>query len=286
MQIAVASGKGGTGKTTVAVNLFHFIAKYTDSDVQLVDCDVEEPNTVLFFHDLIPVNTRKIYQNIPEINTETCTFCKKCSEWCAFNAITLVASRKFARVHVELCHSCGACIVACPNSAITEKSHFLGDITRYKTATGKCLTEGKLKIGSTMQTFLIKKLKEEICNNDSNIILDAPPGTSCQVVQTLLDSDYIVLVTEPTPFGLHDLTAVVEVIKLLNIPFGVIVNKSGLGSNNVYKYLQENAIELLGEIPFSKTFAHKYSKGNILSDISEETTSIYREIIAKIWTHQ
>lgn len=282
MQIAVASGKGGTGKTTVAVSLFHFWEKFHKREMHLLDCDVEEPNDALFFSSLKTLEQKQIHQYIPEIDTSVCTFCKKCAEWCEFNAITIVANRQFAEVETSLCHSCGACLVACPENAFTEKPHPLGIITRYQTENGNKFTEGRLEVGSAMQTMLIKKLKEEVKQDVGIIILDSPPGTSCPVVETVSDVDYVILVTEPTPFGLHDLKITVELLLELKKPFGVVVNKSGLGSNNVYEYLNENEIELLGEIPFSREFAHMYSAGELLKDIPKELGKTYRRIIEKI----
>ncbi|WP_372932164.1 nucleotide-binding protein [Mariniphaga sediminis] len=282
MQIAVASGKGGTGKTTVAVHLYHFIGKHTDKKVVLADCDVEEPNDTLFFPSLQPTGKKTVYQLIPEIDTETCTFCKECVEWCEFSAITVVPNQKFAEVDTSLCHSCGACLIACKHKAIKEKPFPLGTITKYKTGAGKDLLEGRLKVGSAMQTTLIKKLKNEIEQNGAVVILDAPPGTSCPVVETVSDADYIILVAEPTPFGLHDLKITVELLGKLKKPFGIIINKAGLGSDDIYSFLKEKKIELLGEIPFSKEFATCYASGEILKNIPEETEQIYREIIGKV----
>lgn len=282
MKIAVASGKGGTGKTTVSVNLYHFISKYWDSNVQLIDCDVEEPNDALFFNDPEPEWRKEVFQLVPEINTEACTFCKKCSDWCEFNAITIVPHLKFAEVNASLCHSCGACTIACDFGAITEKEKPLGVVTRYKTGIGKGLTEGCLEVGSAMQTLLIKKLKSSVVQERSVSIYDAPPGTSCPVVETVADADYIVLVTEPTPFGLHDLKITVELLGELKKPYGVVVNKAGLGSNDVYTFLKQNNIELLGKIPFVREYAEHYSSGEILKNITKETASVYREMIEKI----
>lgn len=282
MQIAVASGKGGTGKTTVAVSLFHFWKKYYNEKVQLVDCDVEEPNDVLFFKSLKAQEQKQVHQYIPEIDTSVCTFCKKCAEWCEFNAITIVAGRRFAEVDSSLCHSCGACLVACPENAFTEKPHPLGIITRYNTENGNEFTEGRLEVGSAMQTMLIKELKKEVTPNVNYTILDAPPGTSCPVVETVSDADYVILVTEPTPFGLHDLKITVELMNELQKPFGVVVNKAGLGSDEVYTFLKEINVELLGEIPFSREFAQMYSSGELLKNVPEKMENTYREIIEKI----
>lgn len=282
MQIAVASGKGGTGKTTVAVSLFHFLGNCQNKKVHLVDCDVEEPNDALFLTPLHLLEQKKIHQYIPEIDTSVCTFCKKCVDWCEFNAITIIETRKFAEVDASLCHSCGACLIACPENAFTEKPHPLGTITRYDAGNGKAFTEGRLEVGSAMQTMLIKKLKSELYQNGVIQILDAPPGTSCPVVETISDVDYVILVTEPTPFGLHDMKIMVELLTEIQKPFGVVVNKAGLGSQEVYTFIRENNMELLGKIPFSKEFAGKYSSGALINEFPEEWTDIYHQMVHKL----
>ncbi|MFW5774363.1 MAG: P-loop NTPase [Tangfeifania sp.] len=283
MKLAVASGKGGTGKTTVAVNLFHHISVYTEKRVQLVDCDVEEPNDTLFFANLVPVKQEDAFQLIPEIDLQKCTFCRKCSDWCEFNAITIVPKLNFAEINESLCHSCGACKMACPEKAITEREKPLGEITSYRVGKEQFLTEGRLKVGSAMQTTLIKKLKTSICQNNTITIYDAPPGTSCPVVETVADSDYVVLVTEPTPFGLYDLKIIVELLEELRKPYGVIVNKAGLGNHRVYNFLNEKKIELLGEIPFNRKYAESYSSGELLKNIPQNTLEVYRSIVDKLF---
>lgn len=282
MKIAVASGKGGTGKTTVSVNLFHTFAKYFEKDVRLVDCDVEEPNDAIFFSDLQLLQEKEVHQLIPKIDTTACTFCRKCVEWCGFNAITLVKSLGFAEVNNELCHSCGACVAACNFGAITEHRQPLGVISHFDTGIGKGLTEGRLKVGSAMQTMLIKAVKKEVSGDNTFIIYDAPPGTSCPVVETVSDADYIILVTEPTPFGLHDLKITVELLHNLEKPFGIIVNKAGLGSEDVYRFMKENKLELLGNIPFEKEYAAHYASGELLKNIPDEWAILYRNIAEKL----
>jgi len=282
MKIAVASGKGGTGKTTVSVNLYRTIAKYFDKNVRLVDCDVEEPNDAIFFKNLEQIEKKEVHQLIPKIDVEACTFCRKCVKWCEFNAITIVKSLGFAEVNNDLCHSCGACSVACEFGAITEHPQPLGVISHFNTGFGNGLTEGCLEIGSPMQTMLIKEVKKEVAQNESVIIYDAPPGTSCPVVETVSDADYIILVTEPTPFGLHDLKITIELLEDLQKPFGVIVNKAGLGSGEVYGFLKENSIELLGDIPFAKEYAANYASGDILKNIPDEIETTYQEIAEKL----
>ncbi len=282
MKIAVASGKGGTGKTTVALNLYHIIGKHLDKNVQLIDCDVEEPNDAIFFSYKKLVNKKKVHQLIPEIDLEKCTFCRKCAEWCEFNAITVIKKLQFATINKDLCHSCGACSIACTFGAITEHPQQLGVISHFDTRVGNGLTEGRLQIGSSMQTMLIKEVKKEATNNGSILIYDSPPGTSCPVVETVSDADYIILVTEPTPFGLHDLKITVELLNNLHKPFGVIVNKAGLGNSDVYKFLIENNIELMGTIPFNKKYAGNYASGEILKDIPAEIENTYRGIAEKL----
>ncbi|MBN1821432.1 MAG: ATP-binding protein [Prolixibacteraceae bacterium] len=282
MRIAIASGKGGTGKTTVAVNLYYFIEKYLGKDVMLVDCDVEEPNDALFFKDAELTLRKQSYRKVPFIDTEKCTFCKKCSDWCEFNAIVISPGIKFAEIYSDLCHSCGACTAACKYNAIAEYDELQGSITTFETGIGKGLLEGRLKIGSAMQTGLIKDLKKEIKNANLHVIYDAPPGTSCPVVETISDADYVILVTEPTPFGLHDLKITVDLLEDMKIPFGLIINKSGLGNNGVYNFSKSRNIELLGEIPFSKDYASSYASGDILKEIPLSVERTYFEIISKL----
>ena len=282
MKIAVASGKGGTGKTTVSVNLFHFMEKYFDQHVLLVDCDVEEPNDLLFFAEAEKTSHRQTHLLIPEIDTSKCTFCKKCSDWCEFNAITIIKNLNFAKVNADLCHSCGACSVACDFGAIVEYEQPLGVVTHYATGIGSGLMEGRLKIGSAMQTSLIKEVKKEVQHHEDLILFDAPPGTSCPVVETVVDADYVILVTEPTPFGVHDLKITVELLKDLHKPFGIIVNKAGLGSDEIYDYIRQNGFNLLGKIPFSRQYASQYSTGDLLKNIPAEMEEIYKEIVEKL----
>ena len=282
MKIAIASGKGGTGKTTIAVNLFYFLSQKTGDKVQLIDCDVEEPNDLLFFKSARKKHSQEVFTLVPKIDTDKCTYCKKCSEWCEFNAITIVKNLVFTDVSNDLCHSCGACSVACGFGAIAEHPRPLGVISEYSIEFGARVIEGRLEIGSALQTSLIKKVKKYAEQAEWISLFDAPPGTSCPVVETVSDADYIILVTEPTPFGLYDLQLTIELIRELKIPFGVIVNKAGLGSKLIYKYLEENNIELIGNIPFSKAYASRYSKGELLQNLPEEMAGYYEQTVEKI----
>lgn len=282
MRIAIASGKGGTGKTTVAVNLYYYLSILLENQVQLIDCDVEEPNDLLFISNAEISNENMVYSQVPEIDTDKCTFCKKCSDWCEFNAITIVKNLKFAEVNKDLCHSCGACSVACHFGAISEYQNPIGTISEYKTNFGSGIIEGRLEIGSSMQTSLIRELKKQTSAPEKLQLLDAPPGTSCPVVETVSGASYVILVTEPTPFGEYDLKLTVELLNDLKIPFGVIINKAGLGNNSVYSYLKENYIELIGEIPFSKELAGNYSRGALLENISGDMESFYKKTAEKL----
>ena len=282
IKIAIASGKGGTGKTTVSVNLYYFMQKYWSKNIQLVDCDVEEPDDAIFFPEAVKKAESDVTQLIPEIDTKNCTFCRKCVEYCEFNAIVIIPPAEFAEVNSGLCHSCGACSIACQYNAITEKAVPIGRLTRYSTGLGNGLLEGRLKIGSAMQTMVIRKLKQEPDNDNEIIIYDAPPGTSCPVVITVANADYIILVTEPTPFGLHDLKLTIDMLKVIDKPYGVIVNKAGLGNEEIYQYLEKENIELLGEIPYDKKYAAKYASGGLLNNIPEKFKNYYSEIIDKL----
>ncbi|MRX65492.1 AAA family ATPase [Maribacter luteus] len=278
-KIAIASGKGGTGKTTVSVNLFKRLNERQGTKVQLVDCDVEEPNDIIFFCDAEVIDVQEVSQKVPEIDSEKCTFCRKCVEYCEFNAIVVLPTVSFAEINPTLCHSCGACSVACEDDAIIKYYKPIGAIHYYKTKENNGLAEGKLEIGSTMQTKLIRELKKKISDQNDIIIYDAPPGTSCPVVETIHDSDYLILVAEPTLFGLHDLKLMVALVREIGLEFGVVINKVGLGDNDIYEYLVNEHIELLGEIPFSKEYASLYAEGEITGEIPETIHQSYTEIL-------
>lgn len=281
-KIAIASGKGGTGKTTVSVNLHTLLNRQLHT--HLVDCDVEEPNDLIFFDTAQPIKKEVAVQLIPDIDKAKCTFCSTCADYCEFNAISIIPSVKFAKVDQNLCHSCGACLYACQEEAITEHPKTIGEITHYRSDDDTLVSEGRLSVGSPMQTMLIKELKQAITTTDGIIIYDAPPGTSCSVVETINDADYVVLITEPTLFGLHDLKLMVELVNNLKRPFGLIINKAGLGDDKIYDYIAQNDIELLGEIPFSKAYAGLYAKGEITHKIPPNILKKYESIINQLMT--
>ena len=267
MKIAIASGKGGTGKTTVSLNLNHFLNHNYHIQTLLVDCDVEEPNDRLFYPNIKENSSEEVFQMVASIKTDSCIFCRDCVDYCEFNAITVIPPVKYAKIDPSLCHSCGACFVACKNDAIIEIPNKIGDLKEFTTPDGLLMVEGQLKIGSPMQTTLIKEVKKRVEQQAPLIIYDAPPGTSCPVVETISDADYIILVTEPTPFGLHDLKLTVDLVREINKPFGIIINKANLGFNKTHEYLKDEDITLLGEIPFSKEYASKYAQGKMLKNI-------------------
>jgi MinD superfamily P-loop ATPase len=283
-KIAVASGKGGTGKTSVSLQLYQAIKKYWTSSVQLTDCDVEEPNDLIFFPSAKNISSKKVDQLIPDINRDACTYCGKCQEYCEFNAIVIIPPVEFAEVTPELCHSCGACSHACEFDAIREIPHQIGEINGYS-LNGNVhpdLLEGKLKIGSPMQTLLIRNLKKEVNKEAEVILYDAPPGTSCPLVTTINDADFVILVTEPTPFGLHDLKLTIEVIKEMNKKFGVFINKDGMGTKDTEKFLNSNNFEILGRFPFNQTFAAGYARAEVMGNIPEEIEFVFKKLAEKI----
>jgi len=282
VRIAVASGKGGTGKTTVATNLYRTINRNNANHALLVDCDVEEPNDVLFFPEAIQLEQNFINQEIPNIDSASCTYCRLCAEWCEFNAIVVIPPAEFAEVNSSLCHSCGACLAACPADAIHVQNEPIGTITRYQQNDGNEILEGRLKIGSAMQTMVIRTLKHCISDDEEVVILDAPPGTSCPVVETISDADYIILVSEPTPFGLHDLKLMVALVRELGKAFGVVINKANVGNRDIYMYLKEEDIEILSEIPFSLSYASQYARADLFAHIPEEVQTAHQQLVKQL----
>ncbi len=263
MKIAIASGKGGTGKTFVATNIFCTLLKNNYRAV-LIDCDAEAPNSVAFFETKL-VKEIEVTQLVPVINTDNCTYCGKCHEYCNYNAIFILPPMKIIQVIEDLCHGCGACSVACNFEAISEKPVSLGKVSIYSTNGLPVLIEARMNIGVMSPVPVIKAAIRQIENQADIIILDAPPGTSCPFIQTVAAADYVILVTEPTPFGLSDLKQSVETLKKINKPCGVIINRAGIGNSSVYDWLRENNIPLLMEIPFRKEIAGIYSVGKLIS---------------------
>ncbi|MFO8082947.1 MAG: ATP-binding protein [Desulfobacterales bacterium] len=273
MIISVASGKGGTGKTTIAVNL----AVSLGENAILLDCDVEEPNAHLFIEPelnlSIPVTTP-----VPEIDEKKCNLCGKCEEICQFKAIVLVAETVLT--FPELCHSCGGCFLVCPENAIHEKARELGEIKVGK-KDGLEMVFGKLRVGEAMSPPLIKQVRGYE-RTDKVTIIDAPPGTSCPVIAAMKDTDFVLLVTEPTPFGLHDLELAYGAVKILGIPCGLIINRADLGDDRVKKFAQQAQIPILMEIPFDRKIAEIYSRGGLLVKDMEGMKDKFLDLFDKI----
>ncbi len=273
MIISIASGKGGTGKTTVATNL----AMSFESDVQLLDCDVEEPNSHLFIQPSIE-GVRTITTPVPEVDKEKCTLCGKCADICQFKAIVVIADTVLT--FPEMCHSCGGCVEVCPEKAITETERELGVIENgHRDALE--FVHGKLRIGEAMAPPLIKKVREYTRENMLTII-DAPPGTSCPVIASMKNADFILLVTEPTPFGLNDLKLAVGAVRILGIPCGLVINRSDTGDDQVRQYVEEEKLPVLMEIPFDRRIAEAYSRGEMIVEIYPEWKERFREMYKRI----
>ncbi|NCC24530.1 MAG: (4Fe-4S)-binding protein [Deltaproteobacteria bacterium] len=277
MRIAIASGKGGTGKTTVAVNLAALLAG-KGLKVQLADCDVEEPNAH-FFLGLEWAEERSEFAEVPEIDTGLCQgeSCLACVRECRFKSLIWMAGE--VMVFPELCHSCGLCALVCPAKAVSWGQRELGQY-RHGLGRGVHVHGGLLRIGEAMAPPLIHKVQAEALKNPSDVlILDSPPGTSCPVIASIEDADYVILVTEPTPFGQHDLRLAVELVRQLGLPFGVVVNRSGMGGDEALDvWLRDEAIKVLARIPHSMESAQKYSSGRLLIDEDDSLTSIFETI--------
>ena len=279
MKIAVASGKGGTGKTFVATNLFNVLSRRGDR-VTLTDCDAEAPNDLLFFRTEI-VSVTEVTHQVPVINKDACTWCGRCSQWCNYNAIFYVPNAKVIEVIESLCHGCGACSFACNDEAITEKPVTLGTVTSCRTDRSYPLIEARLRVNEMSPVRIIKAAIKE-SGDDGVVILDAPPGTSCPFIQTVDKADYVVLVTEPTPFGLSDLRQSVETLKEMRKEPAVIINRSDIGDRGVADYLEKEKIPLLAEIRYDPTIARAYSEGRLVTDEIPELASLFEELADKI----
>ncbi len=274
--IAVVSGKGGTGKTFIATNMF-YVLRQTDHRVLLVDCDAEAPDSMLFFK-AEPVSRTDVSQQVPVIDTEKCSFCGKCHQYCNYNAILILPPFKLIKIIEDLCHGCGACSVACSYGAITEKSVTIGRVTRFADNGYSCFIEARMNTGVLSPVPVIKAAVKQIDETAEIAILDSPPGTSCPFIQTVVAADYVILVTEPTPFGVSDLRHSVETLKKTEKKFGVIINRAGSGNNEVYSYLEDEGINCLLEVPFNREYAEIYSTGRIVA----ETNSVFAERLLEV----
>jgi len=257
MRIAIASGKGGTGKTTVAVNLA--LSLSGKETIQFLDCDVEEPNAHIFLNPHFDTGL-SVDKLLPQIDADKCTRCGACVEACEFNALAVLGGNVL--LYDSLCHGCGRCGLVCPTGAVSEVAHELG-VVEIGSARGFPFAHGLLNIGETMATPIIHALKREI-DNSRLAILDAPPGTGCPTIAALHEADIALLVTEPTPFGLHDLKAAVEVARTLDVPTAVVINRHGIGDDQVERYCDEESIPIVMTIPFDREIAETYAVGTPL----------------------
>jgi MinD superfamily P-loop ATPase len=271
--LSVASGKGGTGKTTVAVNLALSLGQ--SRQVQFLDCDVEEPNAHFFLKPKI-LKSQEVFVRIPEIIEDKCTYCGRCAEVCAYKAIAVV--KKAVLVFPELCHGCGGCSLLCPENAIKEVGQRIG-VMESGLSNGHSFIQGRLDVAQAMSPPLIREIKKNIDPSQA-VIIDSPPGTSCPMVESVKKSDFCLLVTEPTPFGLNDLKLSVETLRLMKIPLGVVINRAGIGDSRVEEYCYQEGIPVLMTIPFDREIAAAYSEGIPIT----EAKPFYRDKFAGLFS--
>jgi MinD superfamily P-loop ATPase len=276
MKIAVASGKGGTGKTTVATNLA-YVASHNGQSAAYLDCDVEEPNGHIFLKPVI-TSSKPVGNLIPTVDEEKCIYCGKCGEICQYSAIVCIKEKIL--VYPELCHACGGCSLVCPAEAITEISREMG-----KLETGQAgpirFVQGLLNIGEAMSPPVIKAVKAFAPETDL-VIVDAPPGTSCPVIESVRGCDLVLLVTEPTPFGLNDLKLAVEMVRALELPFGVVINRADIGDREVQQYCRQNRIKVFAEIPDDRRIAEAYSRGEMICEALPDYEPLFARLLREI----
>jgi MinD superfamily P-loop ATPase len=275
MKIAIASGKGGTGKTTLSVAFTNAV----EEPVQYLDCDVEEPNGNLFLHPTIQ-ETETVTVPIPQVNSSLCDGCGDCADICQFNAIA--SQGHYAIVFPELCHSCGGCIKVCPKDAITEIEKPIGLLTMGQSGDIEYI-QGQLDIGNALSPPIIRAVKNKI-REDALTIIDCPPGTSCPMITTVSDADYVLLVTEPTPFGLHDLKLAVETVRELQRPFAVIINRSDAGDDGVENYCLDEKIKIMLKIPENRLAAEASSRGKTILSVFPYLKENLRDLLKEIKT--
>lgn len=279
MIIAVASGKGGTGKTTVSASL----ASVWKRPVLAVDMDVEEPNLHLFLKPET-VSSEPAFLDVPLLDRSRCTLCGACAELCQFKAISLLGRNLI--LFPELCHGCGGCIRICSQDALRKGQRELGVLETGTTTEGvPCLT-GRLRIGEAMSPPLMGKVRQRMRamaeKETCDIVIDAPPGVSCPAMTAVLDADAILLVTEPTPFGLHDLRLAWQAFRSLGKPMGVVINRAGLGDDKVQGFCAEKGLPLLAEIPFRRDIAEHYARGGVLARLDPGMTSLFEDLAGRL----
>jgi MinD superfamily P-loop ATPase len=272
MKLAIASGKGGTGKTTVAANLAVTLVRHGQT-VAYVDCDVEAPNGHLFLQPAL-TGESAVGRLVPRVNRETCLLCGSCARICRFNAIVCLPDQIL--VYDELCHSCGGCTLVCPVGAITEASHPLG-VVKTGAAGAVQFVSGTLNVGEATRPPVIRAARQAAPAADWTI-LDAPPGTACPMIETVRDCDFVMLVTEPTPFGLHDLRLAVEVARELKLPCGVVINRAQTGADETREFCGQKRVPILAEIPDSVAIARAYSQGQLVVDAVPGLQEVFNQL--------
>ena len=275
MKVAIASGKGGTGKTMLTASL----AVCWNPPVIAVDLDVEEPNLHLFLQPQIE-GSQIAYMEVPVVDEKLCSFCRECSELCQFKAISVLNS--VVLVFEEMCHGCGGCIAVCPQGAISSGARELGDISWGQSRQIGFLM-GKLRVGEAMSPPLMRQVLENLqqlkyLSHSVDVLIDAPPGVSCPAINAVIESDIIVLVTEPTPFGVFDLSLAYSAFKTLKKPMGVVINRAGIGNDQVYQYCQEISLPIWAEIPYKRSIAEAYANGEIIAESSAKMRRLFCEL--------
>ena len=278
MRIVVASGKGGTGKTTVATSLAYVASQRVST--RLVDCDVEAPNAALFMSPKIDMH-KEVGILIPQVDEKTCTYCGRCAEVCQFHAIAVVGKKIL--IFPELCHGCGSCTLVCPEDAISERLEVMGVIESGTTKEEIEFAHGIMNVGEPMAVPIIRELKKLAPTKSPTIeIIDAPPGASCPVVESIRGAEFTLLVTEPTPFGLHDLKQVVEISRELGIPTGVVINRDGIGDSEVDEYCSANQLPVLMRIPMERRIAEAIASGKLMVEALPEFIPVFEDMLGSI----
>jgi len=276
MKIAVASGKGGTGKTTIATNLARSLAQASRA-VQYLDCDVEEPNGHIFLKPHLD-RVEEVTVGVPLVDAGKCTGCGRCGQLCQYSAIICI--QKHVLTFEQLCHSCGGCLAICPESAVTENPRRIG-VAEYGAADGVAFGHGRLDVGAIQTPALIRHVKR-CARDDAVVIVDAPPGTSCPVIEAVKGADFVLLVTEPTPFGLNDLELAIGMVRALRLPFAVLVNRCDMGDDGVVQYCRREGIDIALEIPNDRRIAEAYSQGRMMIDVRPDAALEFHRLYDRI----